>query len=445
MRDHPVAELENRFATLDRRPRHGRGITFGCTLPSEMWPHTARSRSRSANSRRHSCIMSPKRSNGTIMSAAVFEIAASACRARATRRLTPAGTASRSSANAAARDAIAGRRDLGIVEHAEPLKDAAETHERRVRRGRIAHRFEPLQPGAVRGVRQLEIDQQRDRRSRRQRDIELAIDAVFANHGNRSRVDVFDGGDVDATRIAGTPGLDRGARAVLPSSRLRGPPTGQAQWRGTSSPGQRRGAEGHAGNDAERAFGTYEEIDQIHVRRDEITGRSLRHIRHANVTGSLMLRSPEIVPMVKPPSVARCSPRHNSSTSPPASTTVRPSTHSRTVPYLNVAAPAAQVATAPPAKAPRYVGTGGNQRPDFASSSCSTCKRDAGADADAITRDADGVETIGAEDDVAERRGAAGQRRLRADHQHAPRLAKARRRFLDRSRPQHAGGAVRPG
>ena len=87
--------------------------------------------------------------------------------------------------------------------------------------------------------------------------------------------------------------------------------------------------------------------------------------------------------MVKPPSVARCSPRDSSSTSPPASTMVRPSTHSRTVPYLNVAAPAAHVATAPPAKAPRYVGTGGNQRPAFASSSCNACS---GTPAPARTR-----------------------------------------------------------
>src|SRR5688572_23635037 len=52
---------------------------------------------------------------------------------------------------------------------------------------------------------------------------------------------------------------------------------------------------------------------------------------------------------------------------------VRPSTHSRTVPYLNVDAPAAHVATAPPAKAPRYVGTGGNHLPVFASSSWTVC------------------------------------------------------------------------
>ena len=97
-----------------------------------------------------------------------------------------------------------------------------------------------------------------------------------------------------------------------------------------------------------------------------------------------MLRSPDAV-ADREAAIGRAmhSPRDNSSTSPPASTTVRPSTHSRTVPYLNVAAPAAQVATAPPAKAPRYVGTGGNHRPAFASSSCNTCS---GTPAPARTR-----------------------------------------------------------
>ena len=52
-------------------------------------------------------------------------------------------------------------------------------------------------------------------------------------------------------------------------------------------------------------------------------------------------------------------PRSRSSTSPLASTTVSARTHSRVVPYLNVAAPAAFVATMPPTKAPVKVGTGG--------------------------------------------------------------------------------------
>jgi hypothetical protein len=45
-----------------------------------------------------------------------------------------------------------------------------------------------------------------------------------------------------------------------------------------------------------------------------------------------------------------------SSTSPLARTTVRARIHCRVVPYLNVAAPAALVATVPPRNAPRKVG-----------------------------------------------------------------------------------------
>src|SRR5688500_6902714 len=70
----------------------------------------------------------------------------------------------------------------------------------------------------------------------------------------------------------------------------------------------------------------------------------------------------------------KCSPRLISITSPPARTTTIAPTQLRTVPYLNVAAPAAQVATAPPADAPRYVGTGGNHLPPRASVSCRACK-----------------------------------------------------------------------
>ena len=48
---------------------------------------------------------------------------------------------------------------------------------------------------------------------------------------------------------------------------------------------------------------------------------------------------------------------------PSASTTVSASTQSRVLPYLNVAAPAAFVATMPPANAPVKVGAGGNHAP----------------------------------------------------------------------------------
>jgi len=46
------------------------------------------------------------------------------------------------------------------------------------------------------------------------------------------------------------------------------------------------------------------------------------------------------------------------------------STQSRVLPYLKVAAPAALVATIPPALAPVKVGAGGNHAPTSASRSC---------------------------------------------------------------------------
>src|SRR5687767_9811155 len=91
-------------------------------------------------------------------------------------------------------------------------------------------------------------------------------------------------------------------------------------------------------------------------------------------TGKRTVLTPVDVSISNTPSAdATHWPRVNSRMSPPARTIVRASTHSRTVPYLKVAAPAALVATAPPAKAPRNVGTGGSQRPLFPSASCTAC------------------------------------------------------------------------
>ena len=69
-------------------------------------------------------------------------------------------------------------------------------------------------------------------------DIELAIDAVLANDGDRPRVDVFDGGDVDAERILRLPRLLRGG------TKLAGQPmpvsssgTGTSAWQPRRRPG----------------------------------------------------------------------------------------------------------------------------------------------------------------------------------------------------------------
>jgi len=64
--------------------------------------------------------------------------------------------------------------------------------------------------------------------------------------------------------------------------------------------------------------------------------------------------------MSKYPSAwAATAPRSMSRTPPFGNTTVSAFTHSRVVPYLNVAAPAALVAIVPPTYAPMNVGPGG--------------------------------------------------------------------------------------
>ena len=82
------------------------------------------------------------------------------------------------------------------------------------------------------------------------------------------------------------------------------------------------------------------------------------------------MRSPDLVWITIRPSSARCPPRARSRTVPSARTMVNASTQSRVVPYLKVAAPAALVATIPPAVAPVNVGAGGNQPPTAASACC---------------------------------------------------------------------------
>ena len=111
------------------------------------------------------------------------------------------------------------------------------------------------------------------------------------------------------------------------------------------------------------------------------------------------------------------SPRFRSRIVPSASTTTTsPSTQSRVLPYLKVAGPAALVATTPPAHAPVKVGAGGNHAPHVARCSCSS----------AIVTPASTVTCVavvsidpphlrGREHELAHRRRAAGQRRLRAD------------------------------
>src|SRR6185436_9551510 len=137
--------------------------------------------------------MSPNRSNGTIMSAAVFSIRGSMSRlALPTRRLTPAGTASRMAKNCSARRGCPGR--AASVWSSSP---------------RASSRPEPAD-GAVGGTRlerpadvverlrlaapDLELHDEEDRRVAGDAHIMAGVGAVFAHGLDRAAIEVLDGG-----------------------------------------------------------------------------------------------------------------------------------------------------------------------------------------------------------------------------------------------------------
>ena len=148
-------------------------------------------------------------------------------------------------------------------------------------------------------------------------------------------------------------------RANEPRPPGRGPPR-------RSSPRQRTGPvrkrlQNRPGDHAQRAFGADEEIHQVHARCGVVAGRALGDLGHA-VGGNGHPAQAAIGPLdlEEAAGMATQVPRTTRSrTSPFASTTVRPFTQRRVEPYLKVAAPAALVASTPPTKAPRKVGTGG--------------------------------------------------------------------------------------
>ena len=150
--------------------------------------------------------------------------------------------------------------------------------------------------------------------------------------------------------------------------------------------------------------------------RGEVASRTLRHARHPvrwhrhrdAVRASSRARSDRLT--------ARSLPRLSSSTVPSARTTVIASTQSRVLPYLKVAAPAALVATMPPAQAPVNVGTGGNHAPASASRVLHRRDRHAWLHGDAARLHVDDARHLRRrEDHLAHGRCAARQRGLRAD------------------------------
>ena len=227
--------------------------------------------------------MSPKRSNGTIMSAAVFEIAGSACFACATRRLTPAGTASRSSANAAARERLPG--------------SAISVSSSTPRRSRSRQKRTSGESGAEASPS--------DSSSASHEACEAAAGSSRSISSTTAAPDGSEISSLRSTPSSRITAIDRASMCSMAAiSMPRGSPARQvsiaasrnspviaiarsSDGTGTNArhkaAGKRRGPERHLDDHAERAFGSDEEIDEIHARRDEIPRRSLRHVRHANV------------------------------------------------------------------------------------------------------------------------------------------------------------------
>ena len=176
--------------------------------------------------------------------------------------------------------AVARQRNLRIVQGMVPIEQRAESPQRRICRILVS-RARELPPQILRGrfSRQLDLDQQDDAGAGWQRDLQLAVNAVFADDLNRPRVEVFDGGDVDAKRIARSPGfLRRGTE--LGDQPNAGGFVSRRNQRATRRGWPGRGAEQHLGDHAERAFGADEQVNQIHLGRNEISGRVLRNSRH---------------------------------------------------------------------------------------------------------------------------------------------------------------------
>ena len=191
------------------------------------------------------------------------------------------------------------------------------------------------------------------------RDVVSRPGAVLADDLERAAIHVLDRACIDAIRRSDLPRRDRRV-AQRPDERepLR---LGRHGIHASTMFGARRErAERDLRDHSERAFGSDEEIDEVHVGRGVVAGRALRHLRHRGRSAPAPRRArarlehePAVTSAMRRRASARAPCRRQGRPSAP-----RPS--SRVLPYLKVAAPAALVATMPPAKAPVKVGTGGN-------------------------------------------------------------------------------------
>ena len=128
---------------------------------------------------------------------------------------------------------------------------------------------------------ELQLHEQRERRSVGHRDVVPRAGAVLLDDLERSPIHVLDRAGVDAVRrrrirhVA----IEASRSSLTSASALR-------FGRGTGSRRSTMFGAGDSvrnvicGDDAERAFGSDEEIDEVHVGRGVIAGRALRHLRH---------------------------------------------------------------------------------------------------------------------------------------------------------------------
>ena len=106
-----------------------------------------------------------------------------------------------------------------------------------------------------------------------------SIDAVLAKQGEAAGVHVLDGGDIDAVRIFRAPRtlgcLAQPAHEGERRRAVRERHEGETERRAF-----RQHAERDLSDQAKRAFAADEEIDQVHIRPREVSGGQLRHVGH---------------------------------------------------------------------------------------------------------------------------------------------------------------------
>ena len=230
--------------------------------------------------------MSAKRSNGTIMSrGGLVDARVDEAPGVADAAVDAGRRASRSASICCVRRTSPGHRDLRAIEGAVTLEQPpAESCRSACRAPSVSAAGDLVErPGAaVVLAGKLELDEQQQRGVRRERDrLVHAVDAVFVAGLEAAAVEMLDRGDVDAARDRAAAHVCREAVPQLVDERQarrfgRSSAPGPARSNRASGQDPQRGVD----DDAERALGADEQIDQIHVGRREISGRTLGHVRH---------------------------------------------------------------------------------------------------------------------------------------------------------------------